>query len=96
MVSEWLIKVLDILYIRCKTDQWFSVCNLQGSLYSPFLHDAVYAYAFALNKTLENGDELRDGRVIMENSKNMHFQGAVLNFNLNRQPKPKRTPRDKV
>ena len=49
--------------------------QLQGSLYSPFLHDAVIAYAMALNKTLTEGGNKTDGRTLMENSRGVQFHG---------------------
>lgn len=49
--------------------------DLYGSLYSPFLHDGIYLYALALNKTLENGQSRRDGRAIMQNAQSIDFLG---------------------
>lgn len=53
----------------------------QGSLYSPFLHDAVYLYGLALNKTLEKGGSISDGKTITANSKGIVFRGLHANGN---------------
>lgn len=42
---------------------------MQGSVFSPFLHDAMYLYALALNKTLEKGEVAHDGKVLIANTK---------------------------
>uniref|UniRef100_A0A915L9N2 guanylate cyclase n=1 Tax=Romanomermis culicivorax TaxID=13658 RepID=A0A915L9N2_ROMCU len=46
-----------------------------GSLYSPFLHDSIYLYALALNKTLQQGGTIEDTRWITNNTKNTRFLG---------------------
>ncbi|XP_077996438.1 receptor-type guanylate cyclase gcy-28-like [Glandiceps talaboti] len=46
-----------------------------GSLYSPFLYDALYLYALAVNKTLEMGGDQRNGSLMFENMKGQTFQG---------------------
>lgn len=63
----------------CYNNQYviiFKLVRLQGSAFSPFLHDAIYLYALALNKTLRNGGDLKNGTTIMENSKQMLFEGS--------------------
>ena len=47
-----------------------------GSLYSPFLHDAMYLYAVALNKTLSQGGNISDGVLIVNNTRDLSFIGA--------------------
>ena len=48
----------------------------QGSLYSPFLHDAMYLYAVSLNKTLRMGGNITDGMLIVNNSRDISFVGV--------------------
>lgn len=47
----------------------------QVELYAALLHDAVILYAIALNKTLANGDNGRNGTAIMANIINSTFEG---------------------
>lgn len=53
---------------------------LQGSLYSPFLHDAMYLYAIALNKTLSQGGNISDGVLIVNNTRDLSFVGQLRGF----------------
>lgn len=46
-------------------------------MYSPFLYDAVYMYALALNKTLSYGDSMQDGIAVTNHTKNIQFHGNV-------------------
>ena len=39
------------------------------------MHDAMYLYAVALNRTLQQGFDKRDGRKIIENAKQSQFEG---------------------
>lgn len=52
-------------------------------MYSPFLHDAVYMYALALNKTLKQGGTVKDTEMIMNNTKNIQFLGNETTVVLN-------------
>ncbi|XP_077986226.1 atrial natriuretic peptide receptor 1-like [Glandiceps talaboti] len=62
----------------------------KGNIYSPFLHDAVMMYAIALNKTLEQGGDPRDGEMWLGNVKGMHFEGmtgsVIMDENGDREP----------
>ena len=54
--------------------------HLQASIYSPYLHDAMLAYALALNETIANDNRTveevkRDGRLIIRNLKKLSFEG---------------------
>ena len=49
----------------------------QGSEYSPFLHDIMYLYCLALNTTLEQGGDPRNGTLVFSNAKGRVFQGSV-------------------
>ena len=51
---------------------WFQV-----EIYAAFLHDAVYLYAYALNKTLNVGKDSRDGKAIMKYIFNSTFLGKI-------------------
>lgn len=50
----------------------------QGSSYSPYMHDAMYMYARALNKTLkQDSKQYRNGTKIRENCQ-MNFTGGYI------------------
>ena len=58
----------------------------QGSEYSPFLHDIVYLYILALNKTLAEEGEPRDGEVMFKTATKLGFEGkphVMLHFVVN-------------
>eukprot|EP00163_Fabomonas_tropica_P014677 TRINITY_DN2669_c0_g1_i1.p1 TRINITY_DN2669_c0_g1~~TRINITY_DN2669_c0_g1_i1.p1 ORF type:complete len:1253 (+),score=231.12 TRINITY_DN2669_c0_g1_i1:224-3982(+) len=53
--------------------------------YSPFAYDAVYVYALAINKMLEDGKAVTDGAEILSYLKNIRFDGLTgpVSFNAN-------------
>ena len=52
---------------------------LQGSVFSLYLHDAVYMYALATDELLKEGGYKRNGSRIFEIAKNKTFDGRSLN-----------------
>ena len=42
-----------------------------------YLHDAVYLYTRALNKTIADGGDYRNGTVLVRNSIGQQFTGTV-------------------
>ena len=51
----------------------------QGDRYiGSFLHDAVYAYLLAVNETITDGKDWKDGRVIAEKARGLSFDGKNL------------------
>ncbi|CAH1257859.1 NPR1 [Branchiostoma lanceolatum] len=50
---------------------------LNGSSYSPFLHDAVILYALVMNKTLQSGEDPRDGEAFMRHARKKAFEGGA-------------------
>lgn len=42
--------------------------------YANYLYDAVFLYALALNKTLSNGKDPRDGTAVFHNLKQTSFE----------------------
>ncbi|XP_070581797.1 atrial natriuretic peptide receptor 1-like [Ptychodera flava] len=62
----------------------------RGNIYSPYLHDAVLMYAIALNKTLQQGFDARDGKTWLSNVKGLRFEGmtgsVVMDENGDREP----------
>lgn len=66
------------LFFSCLPSFLHKSSCVQGSLYSPFLHDAVYLYALALNRTYRQGGTIQDGRWIMNSTKNTQFSGMTL------------------
>ena len=51
------------------------VYYLQGSVFSLYLHDAVYMYALATDELFKEGGYKRNGSRIVEIAKNKTFQG---------------------
>lgn len=47
----------------------------QGSIYSPYAFDALYAYALAVNHTIDRGDDIHDGRALISEFENLYFVG---------------------
>nr|XP_006819914.1 PREDICTED: atrial natriuretic peptide receptor 1-like [Saccoglossus kowalevskii] len=62
----------------------------KGNLFSPYLHDATLLYAIALNKSLEQGNDPRDGEAWFENVKGLKFEGmsgtVIMDENGDREP----------
>ena len=53
--------------------------SFQGDRYvSSFLHDAVYAYLLAVNASIAEGKDWKDGRVIAEKCRGMSFMGKKI------------------
>ena len=50
---------------------------IYGDKYSPFLHDAVVLYAIALNKTMNQGANVRSGVEVVSNMRKESFKGIV-------------------
>ncbi|XP_064612574.1 atrial natriuretic peptide receptor 1-like [Liolophura sinensis] len=50
--------------------------NKVTSNYATFLHDSTYLYALTLNKTLEAGQDPRNGTLFVETAKKMVFKGV--------------------
>lgn len=50
---------------------------LQGSVFSLYLHDAVYMYALATDELFKEGGYKRNGSRIFEIAKNKTFQGKL-------------------
>ncbi len=48
-------------------------CSLQPPLWGARAYDAVHLYAIGLNKSLQNGQGIRDGRSIIKNIRSMSF-----------------------
>lgn len=56
---------------------------MQGSAYSPFLHDAVYLYLLALNHTLgERDGDPHNGAAMFRTATQLSFQGSSRNCGL--------------
>ncbi|CAH1773110.1 unnamed protein product [Owenia fusiformis] len=49
--------------------------DIKGSMFSLFLHDAVYLYLLALNATISNGLDYKNGSMIFAMAKEMEFDG---------------------
>ncbi|XP_066277279.1 atrial natriuretic peptide receptor 1-like isoform X3 [Branchiostoma lanceolatum] len=64
--------------------------GLKGSSYSPFLHDAVILYALVMNKTLQSGEDPRDGEAFMRHARKKAFEGmsgtVILDNRADREP----------
>ncbi len=48
---------------------------IKGSIYSPFMFDAMYLYGLALNKTLDAGLSQKDGIAVFDKARNIQFRG---------------------
>ncbi|CAH1775514.1 unnamed protein product [Owenia fusiformis] len=49
--------------------------GLKGSMYSLYLYDTVLVYLMTVNKTIQRGGSLSDGRLMFENAKEIEFDG---------------------
>lgn len=49
------------------------ISHNQGSVYSPYLYDAVYLYCLLINQTLGEGGNISDGRRLFELTDGLTF-----------------------
>lgn len=74
-LSLWNLRPFKQFYPKINE---FKLCNFpQVEPYAAFLHDAVYLYAHALNKSLNMNESITNGRMIVQNMLNMTFKGKV-------------------
>ena len=83
-ITEWPFNYRGPLqdYVRATVYEVHEL-RLQASIYSPYLHDAMLAYALALNETIANDNRTaeevkRDGRLIIQNLKKLSFEGFCI------------------
>ena len=55
-----------------------TICFHQGSLFAPFLKDAVYMYLKAVNEMKRSGLNYTDGRKLREIATNIEFIGMII------------------
>nr|XP_006819915.1 PREDICTED: atrial natriuretic peptide receptor 1-like [Saccoglossus kowalevskii] len=90
--NEEIDEFLDLIPIKMAEPpfNYTLAPGIRGNIYSPFLHDAVFMYAIALNKTLEQGGHPRDGEKWFSNVKGLTFHGmtgnVVMDENGDREP----------
>ena len=80
-ITEWPFNYRGPLqdYV-CATCMEAHELRLQASVYSPYLHDAMLAYALTLNEAIANDNRSaeevkRDGRLIIKRLQKLSFEG---------------------
>ncbi|XP_064609278.1 receptor-type guanylate cyclase gcy-28-like [Liolophura sinensis] len=64
----------DLIPIKMGQPPWNYTTSQRGSLYSPFLHDAVYLYLLVLNETLAEGNDPRNGTLMFQKATGKTFE----------------------